>query len=57
MSYNKIPKTQKALVFQGGCALEASNAGVFKALYEKIGQEGNRANAIEMITNPDDDAY
>ena len=57
MSYNKIPKTQKALVFQGGCALEASNAGVFKALYEKIGQEGNRANAIEMITSPHDDVY
>jgi len=48
MSYNEIPKTQKALVFQGG----ASNAGVFKALYEKIGQEGNRANAIEMLTSP-----
>src|SRR6478752_4091712 len=31
-----IPKVQRALVFQGGGALGAYQAGVFKALYEKI---------------------
>ncbi|MFY9871773.1 MAG: hypothetical protein WAK17_18840 [Candidatus Nitrosopolaris sp.] len=36
MSHNKVPQTQKALVFQGGGALGAYNAGVFKALYELI---------------------
>ncbi len=31
-----IPKVQRALVFQGGGALGAYQAGVFKSLYEKI---------------------
>jgi len=31
-----IPKVQRALVLQGGGALGAYQAGVFKALYEKI---------------------
>jgi NTE family protein len=35
-SNNSIPKVQRALVFQGGGALGAYQAGVFKALYEKI---------------------
>ena len=35
MSHNKVPKTQRALVFQGGGALGANDTGVFKALYEK----------------------
>jgi len=39
MSQNKVPKTQRALVFQGGGALGAYDAGVFQALYEKIGQK------------------
>jgi NTE family protein len=39
MYYNKVPQTQRALVFQGGGALGAYNAGVFKALYEKIGHK------------------
>jgi NTE family protein len=39
MSYNTVPKRQTALVLQGGGALGAYNAGVFKALYEKIGKK------------------
>ena len=31
-----IPKVQRALVLQGGGALGAYQAGVFKGLYEKI---------------------
>ena len=31
-----IPKVQRALVLQGGGALGAYQAGVFKTLYEKI---------------------
>ena len=38
MSY-EILQTQRALVFQGGGALGAYNAGVFKALFEKIGHK------------------
>jgi NTE family protein len=37
-----IPKVQRALVFQGGGALGAYQAGVFKSLYEKI-----KANQID----------
>ena len=31
-----IPKVQRALVLQGGGALGAYQAGVFKSLYEKM---------------------
>ena len=31
-----LPKVQRALVLQGGGALGAYQAGVFKALYEKM---------------------
>jgi NTE family protein len=41
-----IPKVQRALVLQGGGALGAYQAGVFKALYEKI----------KRIQNNDDDS-
>ncbi len=33
---SSIPKVQRALVLQGGGALGAYQAGVFKSLYEKI---------------------
>ena len=37
-----IPKVQRALVLQGGGALGAYQAGVFKSLYEKM--KGNQNN-------------
>jgi NTE family protein len=41
-SYNyTIPKVQRALVLQGGGALGAYQAGVFKALYEKMKENQN----------------
>jgi NTE family protein len=36
----KIPRSQRALVFQGGGALGAYEAGVFKALYKKLYRPG-----------------
>ena len=36
-----IPKVQRALVLQGGGALGAYQAGVFKSLYEKIKRNQN----------------
>jgi predicted acylesterase/phospholipase RssA len=41
-----IPHIQRALVFQGGGALGAFQAGAFKALYEKLSddEKGNTAN-------------
>jgi NTE family protein len=41
MTIKIIPATQRALVLQGGGALGAYEAGVFKALYEKITKEDN----------------
>lgn len=35
-SQSSIPQVQRALVLQGGGALGAYQAGVFKSLYEKI---------------------
>jgi len=39
MSHDKVPRTQRALVFQGGVALGAYEAGVFRALYKEIGEK------------------
>jgi predicted acylesterase/phospholipase RssA len=36
MSKLIIPSTQRALVFQGGVALGAYEAGVFKGLYDRL---------------------
>jgi NTE family protein len=48
-----IPKVQRALVFQGGGALGAYQAGVFKALYEKIKRnqidDGNDIPIFDII--------
>jgi hypothetical protein len=41
-NYNTIPKTQRALVLQGGVALGAYEAGVYKALYQKLIKEDER---------------
>jgi NTE family protein len=43
-SQNSIPKVQRALVLQGGGALGAYQAGVLKALYEKINRIQNENN-------------
>lgn len=40
MSKLKIPSRQRALVFQGGVALGAYEAGVFKGLYDKLYKPG-----------------
>ena len=42
-----IPQVQRALVLQGGGALGAYQAGVFKALYEKIKRTQNNNNDSE----------
>ena len=39
---NKNEYVQRALIFQGGGALGAYNAGAFKALYEKLIEEDNK---------------
>ena len=36
-----VPKVQRALILQGGGALGAYQAGVFKSLYEKISNQKN----------------
>ena len=38
---SSIPKVQRALVLQGGGALGAYQAGVFKSLYEKMKRNQN----------------
>ncbi len=45
---HSIPKVQRALVLQGGGALGAYQASVFKALYEKI-------KRIQSENNSNDD--
>jgi NTE family protein len=37
MPHNNVPSVQRALVFQGGGALAAYEAGVFQGLYDRIG--------------------
>lgn len=49
MSQSKIPETQRALVFQGGGALGAYDAGVFRALYEKIGQKEGFDKLFDIV--------
>lgn len=49
MSHNKVPKTQRALVFQGGGALGAYDTGVFKALYKKIGQKEGFDKLFDIV--------
>src|SRR5919202_1268836 len=48
-----IPKVQRALVLQGGGALGAYQAGVFKSLYEKIkrnqNNDGNNHHLFDVI--------
>ena len=41
MAAKKVPKTQRALVLQGGGALGAYEVGVIKALWEKLTEEDN----------------
>jgi predicted acylesterase/phospholipase RssA len=49
MSHNKVPKTQRALVFQGGGALAAYDTGVFKALYEKVGKKERFDRLFDIV--------
>jgi NTE family protein len=49
MSQNKVPKKQRALVFQGGGALGAYDAGVFQALYEKIGENEGFNKLFDIV--------
>jgi predicted acylesterase/phospholipase RssA len=49
MSHDEVPKTQRALVFQGGGALGAYDAGVFSALYEKIGQKEGFDKLFDIV--------
>jgi NTE family protein len=64
MSDDKVPKIQRALVLQGGGALGAYDAGVFRALFEKInighdgllfdivaGTSGGARNAAILVSN------
>ena len=49
-----IPKVQRALVLQGGGALGAYQAGVFKSLYEKMktnqnNDDGNDHHLFDII--------
>ncbi len=50
---SSIPKVQRALVLQGGGALGAYQAGVFKSLYEKIkrdqSDDSNDAPLFDII--------
>ncbi|MGC2309949.1 MAG: patatin-like phospholipase family protein, partial [Nitrososphaeraceae archaeon] len=39
MSHNRAPRTQRALVLQGGGALGAYEAGVLKVLCKKLHEE------------------
>lgn len=41
-----VPDTQRALVLQGGGALGAYEAGVIKAIYKKIREEGKSAESL-----------
>ena len=45
LNKHSIPQVQRALVLQGGGALVAYQAGVFKSLYEKI--KGNQVDNNE----------
>lgn len=49
MSHNKVPKKQRALVFQGGGALGAYDTGVFQALYEKIGRKEGFDKLFDIV--------
>ena len=43
---NDVPKEQRALVLQGGDALGAYEAGVLKALYEKISEKDKKEGRV-----------
>jgi NTE family protein len=49
MSQNEVPKTQRALVLQGGGALGAYDVGVFKALYKIIGQKEGYNKLFDIV--------
>jgi NTE family protein len=49
MSYNKVPETQRALVFQGGGALGAYDAGIFRALYKEIGEKEGFDKLFDIV--------
>ena len=46
---SSIPKVQRALVLQGGGALGAYQAGVFKSLYEKISNQSEDSNDAPLF--------
>ena len=45
----KLPKRQNALVFQGGGALGAYEAGFFEAVYEKLEKEKKHKQPFDLI--------
>ena len=45
----KIPESQRALIFQGGGALGASEVGFYQAVYEKFIQEKKHKNPYDII--------
>jgi NTE family protein len=47
MAHNLKRKKQRALVFQGGVALSAYEAGVFKAFYKRLFKPGE--SLIDVI--------
>ena len=53
MSADKAPK-QRALVFQGGGALGAYDAGVFQAIYEKIKATSSNSgrSVFDVVAGP-----
>jgi NTE family protein len=49
MSHSKVPVRQRALVLQGGGALGAYEAGVFQALYKKIGEKEGFDKLFDIV--------
>jgi NTE family protein len=47
-----IPKSQRALVFQGGGSLGAYEAGVYQALYEKITKIDKENETKDSLRRP-----
>jgi NTE family protein len=52
MSTSDIPRVQRALVMQGGGSLGAYEAGVFKALYQKLPHKDNENVETTQSTRP-----
>src|SRR5687767_556258 len=43
----KVPKEQRVLIFQGGAALGAYEAGAYKILYSRISENLKRQNRVD----------